>query len=404
MALNLITNQTASIAHRNLVTSDMDMTQSLARLSSGQRVASAKDDAASLAIGSRIRSDVIAFRQIQVNTTQAISMLQIGEGAMTRVYDMLVRLKSLSAQAGSNQLSNVERGMLNTEYQQLLDEIDRVTASTTFNGTTITNANNTIQSNGSGFSIGANGIIDLAAGGFATGTLLTARYSSTDYSFRIQVGTTSVYYQGTLDSSLATGTALTNGTAVRLYRVSTLGTGASIVAGDNSYITISLSTAFNSAADINTGTGTQGSSDNVSIGTTSSTTNLSFRVAVGASASNNEIAIAVRGVNTRALGINRSDISTQAGADSSYAASSIAIDLLLNARSEIGAAQSRMESTASNVAVVIENLEAARSAYLDLDTAAEMSKFTNLRILQEAGIAMIAQANQIPQNLLKLFQ
>ncbi|MGE0251464.1 MAG: flagellin [Dongiaceae bacterium] len=395
MALNLITNQTASIAHRNLVASDMDMTQSLARLSSGQRVASAKDDAASLAIGSRIRSDVIAFRQIQVNTTQAISMLQIGEGAMTRVYDMLVRLKSLSAQAGSNQLSNVERGMLNTEYQQLISEIDRVAASTTFNSVTLVNSNQLLGAV-TGFGTGA-GVLEIGVGGMAStgNNLLALQYSSGDYTFRAQVGGSS--YQGTLDSTLSTGNSLTNGTAVRLYRVGSFGTGATQVAGDNGYVTISLNTSFNSQATIASASGSLS-------GTINGVTNLSYRVAVGASASNNEISIGVKAVNSTALGITNSDISTQAGADSAYAASSIAIDLLLNARSEIGAAQSRMESTASNVAVVIENLEAARSAYLDLDTAAEMSKFTNLRILQEAGIAMIAQANQIPQNLLKLFQ
>src|SRR5690606_28644460 len=117
MALNVISNFAANVAHRNLVRSDMELTDSLAKLSSGTRVVSAKDDAASMAIGSRLMSETSALRQAQVNAGQAVSMLQVADGAMGRAHDILMRMKSLAVQAGSGQLSGTERGMLDTEYQ-----------------------------------------------------------------------------------------------------------------------------------------------------------------------------------------------------------------------------------------------------------------------------------------------
>ncbi len=403
MALNVITNQTASIAHRNLMQADMDMTKSLSKLSSGQRVVSAKDDAASMAIGSRIKADVASLRQIQVNSTQAISLLQVAEGAQARVYDMLVRLKSLASQAGSSQLSNTERNMLDTEYQQLLDEIDRVSAGTTFNGSSLVNAN---MSNavGTGASTGyfgaanSSNIYDIAFGGLNTNAGATVNFSlagATNTGFSISAthgsGANSKVMTGSLGSGLinsSTGT-LISGAAVRL---------STTTSGDNAYVSLSLAQgAFITAASSSSMTGAY------TVGNPSSST-FSFKVGIAANPTDNEISLDLRGINTRALGLNLATINTQARADAAYAAASIAIDLLLTFRSEVGAGQSRMESTAANVAIVIENMEAARSAYLDLDVAAEMANFTNKQILQQAGVAMIAQANQLPQNLLRLFQ
>ena len=96
MALNAISNYAANVAHRNLQASDMAATSSLAKLSSGSRVVSAKDDAASMAIGSRLNSQVQGLRQASVNAGQGVSMLQIADGAMAKVTDILIRMKTLS--------------------------------------------------------------------------------------------------------------------------------------------------------------------------------------------------------------------------------------------------------------------------------------------------------------------
>ena len=386
MSLNLITNRTANIAHRNLVQSDMDMTQSLGKLSSGQRVVSAKDDAAAMSIGSRIKSDVAALRQIQVNTTQAVSLLQIAEGAQARIYDMLVRLKALASQAGSSSLSNTERSMLDTEYQALRTEIDRVAASTTFNGSTLVNANVAITKNGMLNNTAS--VIDFAVGGFDTNNMSFTASSDANSNMLFTASNAGQLVSGSLGSNLlASGaTALSSGTAVRL---------TSPTAGNNSYVTISFVGGINLIT----------ASQQASVTTTgSSTTPYAFKVGIGSNAAANQISFNLEGVNAAAIGLANSNITSQAKADAAYAAVSIATDLILTFRASIGAGQSRMESTSQNVSVVIENMEAARSAYLDLDVAAEMSMFTNKQILQQAGVAMIAQANKLPENLLRLFQ
>ena len=135
MALNVISNFAANVAHRNLTMSDAAASSSLTKLSSGQRVVSAKDDAASLAIGSRLRAEVVAMRTASVNAGLAGSMLQIADGAMATISDILVRMKELAVQASSGQFSSVERGILDTEFQALSTEITRISNDTEFNGT-----------------------------------------------------------------------------------------------------------------------------------------------------------------------------------------------------------------------------------------------------------------------------
>lgn len=134
MALSILSNFAANVAHRNLTASDAQASNSVAKLSSGLRVLGAKDDAAGLAIGSRLRAEVSAQVQASVNAGQAVSMLQIADGAMSKVNDILVRMKALAVQAGSDQLGNTERNLIDSEFQQLNLEIERISQDTEFNG------------------------------------------------------------------------------------------------------------------------------------------------------------------------------------------------------------------------------------------------------------------------------
>ena len=109
MSLNVISNYAANVAHRYLMGADEATTSSLAKLSSGSRVVSAKDDAASLAIGSRLSALVEALKQASVNASQATSMLQVADGALGKISDILIRMKSLAVQASSGQLGSTER-------------------------------------------------------------------------------------------------------------------------------------------------------------------------------------------------------------------------------------------------------------------------------------------------------
>ena len=137
MALNLISNFAANIATRNLARTDAQVTDSLAKLSSGSRVVSAADDAASLAIGSRLRAEVAGLTQANVNVGQASSLLQIADGALSTIGDILVRQAALAVQSASGQLSSTERTVLDAEFQALKNEVTRVSNDTEFNGVSL---------------------------------------------------------------------------------------------------------------------------------------------------------------------------------------------------------------------------------------------------------------------------
>ena len=107
---------------------------SLAKLSSGSRVPTAKDDAASLAIGSRVESEIAGLKQASTNASQATSLLQIADGAMGEISDILVRQSTLAIQSSSGQLSDTERAIIDSEFQELTSEVDRIALDTEFNG------------------------------------------------------------------------------------------------------------------------------------------------------------------------------------------------------------------------------------------------------------------------------
>ncbi len=135
MALGMVSSFSANIAQRNLRTSSTALALSLARLSAGRRVLSARDDAAALAIGARLGAEVAGLKQAQVNAGQGSAMLQVADGGMARVNDILVRMKTLTVQAGSDNVSASGRMAINTEFQALASEIDRISADTEFAGT-----------------------------------------------------------------------------------------------------------------------------------------------------------------------------------------------------------------------------------------------------------------------------
>lgn len=135
MALNGISNFGAHMAHRNLQKSNAGLSLALARLAAGRRVLSARDDAAALAIGSRLAAEASGLAQARINIGQGSSMMQVADGGMARINDALTRMKVLAVQAGSDTVSVSGRSAINMEFQALASEIDRISADTEFAGT-----------------------------------------------------------------------------------------------------------------------------------------------------------------------------------------------------------------------------------------------------------------------------
>ena len=388
MALNVVSNYAANVAHRNLSATDSQASSSLAKLSIGKRVVSARDDAASMAIGSRMNSEVQGLKQAVVNAGQANSMLQIADGAMSTVSDILTRMKTLAVQASSGNLSDTERQFLDVEFQALLSEVDRVADDTDFNGTKLLDGSYDVSQAGA-YAV-ASGVASISAQG--VGSLSTAGVSaSIDYATSGEFTVSGAFgtYSGSVSTEAYTGT----GTSASLDRATTVVlTGANT--SSNGTITIALNTAF--------AMGTEHTSAAMSFGGTTQL-DLSFKLGTGTQ-TEDSLSFTLDAINSSALGLESQSIASSSQAESAIEAVNNAIDTLNEFRADVGAAQNRLDFASSNLQVSIENAEAARSTLLDLDIAQEMTNFTSKQVLMQSGVAMLAQANQMPQNLLRLLQ
>jgi flagellin len=305
-------------------------------------------------------------------------------------------MKTLAVQAGSGQLRSTERGMLNTEYQALISEVTRIAAATEFNGQQLVNGSlalggavTTVAASNFGK---ADGVANITGRGLTTSTAdnYTLTYNNTTRVLTL-AGPGTESYTGTIDASAVSGTGtnttMITGTAVRLTQN-----------GNSNDIVVSINTAFQAGTEVTAST------NNAMRFSGTSTTTFSYKVGTGTDALKDVINVSLAGISAANLGLAGSDITTTASADQASVLLSEAIDQLNIARSSLGAYQNRLEFASANIASAIENTEAARSNLLDLDIAAEMSKLTAKQVLVQAGVAMLAQANQMPQNLLKLFQ
>lgn len=286
MGLQIATNVGALNAYRNLSANQNDVSKSLEKLSSGLRINRAADDAAGLAISEGLRSQVNGLNVAARNAQDGISVIQTAEGALTEVHSILQRVRNLAVQAGNDSNNVDSRAAITTEVTQLVDELERISDATNFNGIKL---------------------LDASAGAASDGVL------------SFQVG--------------ADGAA-------------------------SSQITVDLSTAD---------------------------------------------------IKTLATDLRAAIVTTDGFADPTVAAATIttvdaSIKSVSSARADLGAIQNRFESTINSLQVSAENLSAAKSRIADTDMAAEMVKYTASNILQQAGTAMLAQANQSGQGVLQLLR
>ena len=141
----IATNTAANTALTYLNRNSEDQAKSLAKLSSGSRIVSASDDAAGLAVASRLQADITTLQQASRNALQGRAVLQTADGALARVGDILQRMKSLVAQSLSGSVDNTSRGFINQEFQQLIQEIQAISDQTEFNGTNLINGKNSTK-------------------------------------------------------------------------------------------------------------------------------------------------------------------------------------------------------------------------------------------------------------------
>lgn len=273
MTFSMISNATSLGAQKNFMMTQKSLGKSIGRLSSGLRIQSAADDAAGMGISAVMTADIRSIGQAERNANDAISMIQIAEGAMNEQQNIMGRLRELAVQSSNGALSDNERAFIDVEQVQLVEEIDRISSVVDFNSFNMLGAD---------------------AGTFA-----------------MQVGKDAVAGIDTIDITFAA---------------------------------------------------------------TDSTT----------------------------LGVNAMDLGTAAGSQTALGTIDTAIAALSTGRANLGASQNRLEITVSNLRVEEENLTSANSRIRDVDVARETAALTRAQIMSQAGTAMLAQANQLPQSALQL--
>jgi len=407
MAQVINTNTMSLNAQRNLSTSGASLATTIQRLSSGSRINSAKDDAAGLAISERFTTQIRGLDVAIRNANDGISLAQVAEGALSEVGNNLQRIRELAVQASNATNSSSDRRALRAEVTQLISEVDRVAKQSDFNGTKLLDGSFTSQlfqvGANAGQAIAINNVVDAKADTLGAATFanvydtqaIAADKATADTTFSgLQI---SITPQGAAaattikiaDFTVKAGESITAATAAAVNsRLGETGVMAKLDAGK-----ISLHSA------------TAGQTFALSVNATPTT----GATAVDATFANiglQQIAAGTGGTLNGATARHVEDlnVSTVEGAQQALSIVDKALESVNSVRADLGAIQNRFTSVVANLQTSSENLSASRSRIRDTDFAKETAELTRTQILQQAGTAMLAQANQVPQNVLSLLQ
>jgi flagellin len=480
MGLIVNTNVSSLSAQRSLARTGSQLGVSLQRLASGLRINSAKDDAAGLAISSRMTTQIRGLNQAARNANDGVSLAQTAEGALGEMTNSLQRMRELAIQSANSTNSASDRAALNSEAQQLVSEIDLIARTTEFNGLKLldgsfgtssfqvgANAGQTISVSmdnartsvlGGGYTevvtsggltatsalTGASGVLSIDGNvitgvddgkshnlGTSSAIALAQAISSLDgfsASANANVVSLGAYTDddGTAGISLAAGDLTINGTAV----VGTTTSNTEMVDLINDANIDGVTAALNGAAieltasdgrniqveSTGTNADTVFASLDLSGGAVDSTAIAGFDIIAASStftfdattttAAEGFVVTASTVVNAfdTTTTVSAVDITTVDGANDTVGIVDRALDAVNSMRANLGAVQSRFESTINRLTTTAENLSAARSRIMDADFAAETADLTRSQILQQAGVSILAQANQQPQLALLLLQ
>jgi flagellin len=394
MSTRINTNVDAFIAQRNLSMTGLTYSKSVQKLSSGLRINSAADDAAGLAISEKLRAQIRGLGQAQRNAQDGISMIQTGEGAMNETTSMLQRMRELAVQASNDTLSSSDRSSINTELQQLQQEINGVASRTKFNGQGL---------------LSGSMVTTLSGGTANVGVQLNTNAVSTIRSIDVSGAQAGKTYSLTSTGSTVTLTRSGDNVAQTVTVQATAANATQTVSFGTLGVSITVDAgAAKAAADLATDLGGK------NITTAAGSGSANFQV--GSNASDN-ISVAFNKVDlsgsvgdTNGLDALSTSLSTfnttqnVANAQDLITKIDGAIGAVNTQRANLGAYQNRLEHTIANLGVAQENLTASESRIRDVDMAAEMVNFTKTGILQQAGQAILAQANSSPSGIVQLLR
>ena len=384
MGMVIGTNVASLTAQRHLEASRGDMETAMERLASGQRINSAADDAAGMAISNKLEVKVMSLNQGIRNANDGISMIQVAEGGMEEIGNILGRMKELAVQASNGTYTAASLTTMDNEYQGLATEITRIAQKTDFNGQSILNSSSTVN---------------IHVGDEATDKIAIA-------------------FQSMVSTNLGGGAVTTEHTGVQAVTAATTGT------KEITAITMAAASAPEAGETLRiTVAGTDYSQ--VFSGTSANTTAL-LSAQIGAGGDATAVATVVSGadvltitglVNNKSVAQSNLEVTSTAGTDltltslTSVANANTALGSLdigiakVDAyRSDLGSLSKKLDHTVSNLMNRVESQSAALSRIKDADYAVESANLAKAQVLQQAGTAMLAQANASGQSVLSLLK
>jgi len=403
MASTINTNISSLTAQRNLSQSQNSLATSMQRLSSGLRINSAKDDAAGLAISERMTSQIRGMNQAVRNANDGISLAQTAEGSLGEIGNNLQRIRELAVQSANATNSSTDRTALNSEVTQLVSEIDRVSKQSDFNGTKLLDGSFSSQL----FQVGANAGQTIGINKIANTTAAAlggAVFDSNSLTVAAPAdGNTDVKISGVTITDSAGKTVTLDDITVKASGVDAATTQKAATAALASAINDKLGeTGVMATVGTTAGAITL---DSVKESVDSTGAFKGFAVAVGTwTGATAPTAPTTTTAAPAAKFAKDLDITTVKGAQQALALVDKALSTVNSSRADLGAIQNRFSSVVTNLTTNSENTSASRSRIQDADFATETANLSRAQILQQAGTAMVAQANQLPQTVLSLLK
>jgi flagellin len=371
--MRINTNVSALGAARNLGTVQSAIAKSSEKLSSGFRINHASDDAAGLGVANTLASDIRAYSQASSNAEQAQAVFNIAEGATGSIVTMLQRMKELAVQSASDTVDSNARSRAQDEYASLYSEIDRTIKTSKFQGNVLLDGSYGKTAGTATTTFASVGIYSVTQAATATAGTYTLQSASATQVKLINASTAQ-----TLTVGLTAGT--NNALAFSVFGV-TVNTDNAIAIGNTQQLTATIiAGAASGSGTFQVGASNSGTNDTVT------TTASDFDLAAS------QVLLAA------------GNISTLAAASTAITTVDTALNVTSTVLGKVGAYQSRVGSALNNLKTLIQNYQAAESVIRDVDMASEMVKFSKNQVLAQAGTAMLAQANQAGQGILRLFQ
>lgn len=371
-------NASAAIANNALTRNDNKLAASLGKLSSGYKITHAKDNPSGLAMAKRMNAQIAGVSVATDNAGDGISVIEIADGTMSEIHDMLQRLNELSVKASTGTLAEQDRKIINKEAQQLKEEIDRISGEAEFNGQKILDGSFDLK--------GYTDNVDVKVAYYGD-EVKAGQYQVAD----LKIGTDK---DGELDSAKSSVTITgPGGQTVAGAKISGIDGNIATITGDN---------GFELKLEIRSGI----QKDDVT-----TVNNFKMELAgfgamdtqIGAN-EGQQLGIRIPRISCLNMGIESLDLTTAEGATKAIDQVDAAIKYVSEARSRIGAYQNRLEHTVSSLDITSENMTAAYSRIMDTDMAEEMTEYTTLQVLSQASTSMLAQANERPSQVLQLLQ